>query len=250
MRARSATLSCSPAPLIGCLLLLAPAAMAADGVGLYGRTDDKVVTYCRVRGDGVLRDHRDRRLADPGAARQPQGARRAKSSSASGAPKRRREPPRAMPKTSYERSGAAAVLTITRPERRNAVDDETAAELLDGLSPLRGRRRGARPGAHRRGARGVLRRRRPEGVRRAREAFLAEHPDGGSRRSASGDRRGSTSAPTARSGSPGCGPRSRRSRRSPAGRSRAGSSSPSGATCGSRPRTPASASPSGASACR
>ena len=27
------------------LLALAPAAMAADGVGLYGRTDDKVVTY-------------------------------------------------------------------------------------------------------------------------------------------------------------------------------------------------------------
>jgi hypothetical protein len=27
------------------LLVLAPAAMAADGVGLYGRTDDKVVTY-------------------------------------------------------------------------------------------------------------------------------------------------------------------------------------------------------------
>jgi enoyl-CoA hydratase len=35
--------------------------------------------------------------------------------------------------TSYERQGAAAVLTITRPERRNAVDAETAAELLDGL---------------------------------------------------------------------------------------------------------------------
>jgi len=31
---------------VGCLLLAgAPAAMAADGVGLYGRTDDKVVTY-------------------------------------------------------------------------------------------------------------------------------------------------------------------------------------------------------------
>ena len=30
---------------LGCLLLAAPAAMAADGVGLYGRTDDKVVTY-------------------------------------------------------------------------------------------------------------------------------------------------------------------------------------------------------------
>lgn len=27
------------------LLALAPAAFAADGVGLYGRTDDKVVTY-------------------------------------------------------------------------------------------------------------------------------------------------------------------------------------------------------------
>jgi len=27
------------------LLALAPAAMAADGVGTYGRTDDKVVTY-------------------------------------------------------------------------------------------------------------------------------------------------------------------------------------------------------------
>ena len=27
------------------LLLVAPAAMAADGVGTYGRTDDKVVTF-------------------------------------------------------------------------------------------------------------------------------------------------------------------------------------------------------------
>ena len=30
---------------VAALLLSAPAAMAADGVGLYGRTDDKVVTY-------------------------------------------------------------------------------------------------------------------------------------------------------------------------------------------------------------
>ena len=30
--------------LVG-LLVVAPAAMAADGVGVYGRTDDKVVTY-------------------------------------------------------------------------------------------------------------------------------------------------------------------------------------------------------------
>ena len=30
--------------LVG-LLVIAPAAMAADGVGTYGRTDDKVVTF-------------------------------------------------------------------------------------------------------------------------------------------------------------------------------------------------------------
>jgi uncharacterized BrkB/YihY/UPF0761 family membrane protein len=31
---------------LACMLfVLAPGAMAADGVGLYGRTDDKVVTY-------------------------------------------------------------------------------------------------------------------------------------------------------------------------------------------------------------
>src|SRR5688572_17298650 len=37
-----------------------------------------------------------------------------------------------MANTTYQRVGAAAVLTITRPERRNAVDRETADELLDG----------------------------------------------------------------------------------------------------------------------
>ncbi len=36
-----------------------------------------------------------------------------------------------MSKVSYERRGVAAVLTITRPERRNAVDDETAALLRE-----------------------------------------------------------------------------------------------------------------------
>ncbi len=36
------------------------------------------------------------------------------------------------PRTSYRRIGAAAVLTIERPERRNAVDRETADELLAG----------------------------------------------------------------------------------------------------------------------
>jgi enoyl-CoA hydratase len=38
-----------------------------------------------------------------------------------------------MAKVSYERVGAAAVLTIERPERRNAVDPETADELLYGF---------------------------------------------------------------------------------------------------------------------
>ncbi len=33
----------------------------------------------------------------------------------------------------YARSGSAALLTIERPERRNAVDGETAAALLDGF---------------------------------------------------------------------------------------------------------------------
>ncbi len=37
-----------------------------------------------------------------------------------------------MGKVSYERIGAAAVLTITRPERRNAVDAETGDLLLEG----------------------------------------------------------------------------------------------------------------------
>jgi enoyl-CoA hydratase/carnithine racemase len=38
-----------------------------------------------------------------------------------------------VPKVTYERSGAAAVLSITRPERRNAVDDETARLLAEGF---------------------------------------------------------------------------------------------------------------------
>jgi enoyl-CoA hydratase len=43
-----------------------------------------------------------------------------------------------MAKVSYERVGAAAVLTITRPERRNAVDEETAGLLRDGLERFQG----------------------------------------------------------------------------------------------------------------
>jgi hypothetical protein len=35
----------SPLIALAGLLVLAPGAMAADGVGIYGRTDDKVVTF-------------------------------------------------------------------------------------------------------------------------------------------------------------------------------------------------------------
>jgi enoyl-CoA hydratase len=41
-------------------------------------------------------------------------------------------------KVRYERTGAAAVLTIDRRERRNAVDVETAALLLDGFRDFEG----------------------------------------------------------------------------------------------------------------
>jgi hypothetical protein len=34
-----------PLVALGALLVLSPAAMAADGVGVYGRTNDKVVTF-------------------------------------------------------------------------------------------------------------------------------------------------------------------------------------------------------------
>src|SRR4051812_20816570 len=37
-----------------------------------------------------------------------------------------------MPEVRYERTGAAAVLTIDRPERRNAVDGPTAEKLAEG----------------------------------------------------------------------------------------------------------------------
>jgi enoyl-CoA hydratase len=44
----------------------------------------------------------------------------------------------AMSKVSYERRGAAALITITRPERRNAVDTETASLLLDAYRRFEG----------------------------------------------------------------------------------------------------------------
>jgi hypothetical protein len=44
-RARLPRLAAALIASLAVLLLAAPGAMAADGVGLWGRTDDKVVTY-------------------------------------------------------------------------------------------------------------------------------------------------------------------------------------------------------------
>jgi ABC-type nickel/cobalt efflux system permease component RcnA len=44
-RSRLTRLATMLAAALALLLALAPAALAADGVGLYGRTDDRVVTY-------------------------------------------------------------------------------------------------------------------------------------------------------------------------------------------------------------
>jgi len=45
MRSTRRRLAGALALALGLLLALAPAAIAADGVGLYGRTDDKVITF-------------------------------------------------------------------------------------------------------------------------------------------------------------------------------------------------------------
>ena len=50
----------------------------------------------------------------------------------------------------YERRGAAAVITIDRQHRRNAVDGPTAAALHDAYLRFEADERGARAGAHRR----------------------------------------------------------------------------------------------------
>lgn len=45
MRTFRRKLAVAAALAVGALLALVPAAVAADGVGLYGRTDDKVITF-------------------------------------------------------------------------------------------------------------------------------------------------------------------------------------------------------------
>ena len=85
-----------------------------------------------------------------------------------------------MSKVSYERRGSAALLTITRPERRNAVDDETAAGLLDGFHRFEADEdartlvlAGEGPEAFCAGAD-------LKAFAEKSERFIAEHPDGGS----------------------------------------------------------------------
>ncbi len=102
--------------------------MAADGEGLYGRTDDKVITFFCF---GVIIFFTVFVIGDVGPSappRDPQGTRarghRAPAQAVAA---------RGVPETSYERIGAAAVLTITRPERRNAVDVATAEGLREGF---------------------------------------------------------------------------------------------------------------------
>src|SRR3990170_3975342 len=127
-----------------------------------------------------------------------------------------------MTKVSYERVGAAAVLTITRPERRNAVDDETAALLLDRFREF-------------------------EGDEEARVLVLTgEGPEAfcaGADLKAFAERASEFSGDDPQAAIDSW-------LRSRAGAWRAGSSWRSGATCGSRPSTRASASPSAASVCR
>ena len=133
-----------------------------------------------------------------------------------------------MAKVSYRRVGAAAVLTITRPERRNAVDDETAELLLEGFRRFEGDEEarvlvltGEGPEAFCAGA--------------DLKAFAERASSSPATTPRARSTPGSTSARAARSASAACVPRSRPWPRSPAGVSPADSSWRCGATSGSRP---------------
>ena len=190
------------------LALSAPRALAYPdkdgGEGTWGETTDKRRHERRL--------HPDHRVPDPGPAADaaPEPAREAQGPPPRGGqgPPRARRPPRRLV-IRYERRGHAALVTIDRPERHNAIDGATAQALLDAFERFAADDDAARAGAHRRGRPGVLRRRRPEGARDAR-----------SRRA-----RRPARLHAARVA------RSRRSPRSPATAWPAGSSSRSGATC-------------------
>ena len=70
----------------------------------------------------------------------------------------------------YEQVGAAAVVTIDRPERRNAVDGPTAEALHEAYQRFEADDDARVHGPHRRRRRGLLRRRRPQGDRDLRAA--------------------------------------------------------------------------------
>ena len=126
-------------------LLLAPAALAQGhdgGEGWWGETNDKVVTNAgfiliaffplfilvMACSSGGSRSARTRRKAAAEGAATSDTARLARRLVA-GAPRRRSM----TDEVRYERVGAAAVLTIDRPERRNAVDGPTAERLREGF---------------------------------------------------------------------------------------------------------------------
>ena len=114
--------------------LTAPVALAHDGgEGLYGETNDKVVTnagFIIIAAFPFMIFVLSMIMCGAGQAQGPpqegrQGAHAlARTRVAAG-----KQPVR------YERSGAAALLTIDRPERRNAIDGATARRSTTGSAP-------------------------------------------------------------------------------------------------------------------
>ena len=141
---------------------------------------------------------------------------------------RRRARRLVAPLVAYERTGAAALVTIERPERRNAVDGPTAAALLEAFERF----------AADDGARVMV-------LTGAGDAAFCAGADLKALDTLDPDAPAGPMGFT-RLASPEAGDRRRRR----AGASPAGSSWRCGATCGSPPRAPASAAWSGAGASR
>ena len=218
------------APFVA-LLVAAPAALAHDGgQGWYGVGRRQGHDEGRLHPDHLLPGLRAADEPAPGAPREAQGTPQGGREGPRGRLARRLVAPAAMDEVRYERIGAAAVVTIDRPARRNAVDGPTAARLrecYDAFEADDEARVFVLTGARRRG---VLCRRRPH-----RAAHL-RRPHG---------RPGRPDGLHAAARRP-----SRRSRRSAAGAWPAGSSSRCGATCGSPSPARAWATPSAAGASR
>ena len=140
-------------------LVVAPVALGHDGgEGTYGETNDKVVTNAGLHPHRLLPAVRPRDVDGPDGARPPQGPPQGRAEGArTRGPRARRLVARSgrgrRRPVRYERVGAAAVLTIDRPARRNAIDGPTAEALAAALRRVRRRRRRARARPHRRGRR-------------------------------------------------------------------------------------------------